>query len=54
MDESDSDSEANQFNRIFIYISQGMNNVFKIIGHALCYSKIAVIIGKINCRKVYL
>ena len=29
MDESDSDSEANQFNRIFIYTSQGMNYVFK-------------------------
>ena len=29
MDKSDSDSEANQFNRIFIYISQGMNYVFK-------------------------
>lgn len=28
MDESDSDSEANQFNRIFIYISQGMDYVF--------------------------
>ena len=28
MDESDNDSEANQFNRIFIYISQGMDYVF--------------------------
>lgn len=28
MDESDSDSEANQFNRIFIYISQDMDYVF--------------------------
>ena len=27
--ESDSDSEANQFNRIFIYILKGMNYVFK-------------------------
>ena len=26
MDESDNDSEANQFNRIFIYISQGMGS----------------------------
>lgn len=28
MDESDNDSEANQFNRNFIYISQGMDYVF--------------------------
>ena len=28
IDESDNDSEANQFNRIFIYISQGMDYVF--------------------------
>ena len=28
MDESDNDSEANQFNRIIIYISQGMDYVF--------------------------
>ena len=28
MDESDSDSEANRFNRILIYISQGMDYVF--------------------------
>ena len=28
MDESDNDSEANQFNRIFMYISQGMDYVF--------------------------
>lgn len=28
MDESDNDSEANQFNRIFIYMSQGMDYVF--------------------------
>ena len=28
MDESDNDSEANQVNRIFIYISQGMDYVF--------------------------
>lgn len=28
MDESDNDSEANQFNRIFIYISQGMDYAF--------------------------
>lgn len=29
MDESDNDSEANQFNRIIIYISQGMDYVFR-------------------------
>ena len=27
LDESDNDSDANQFNRIFIYISQGMDYV---------------------------
>ena len=30
MDESDSDYEANRFNRILIYISQGMDYVFRI------------------------
>ena len=30
MDDSDSDSEANQFNRFFIYISQGMDYIFRI------------------------
>ncbi len=30
MDESDSDSEANRFNRILIHISQGMDYVFRI------------------------
>ena len=30
MDESDSDSEANRFNRILIYIPQGMDYVFRI------------------------
>ena len=29
MDESDSDSEENQFNRIFNYISQGVVYVYK-------------------------
>ena len=29
MDDSDSDSEANQFNRIFTYISQGLDYVFR-------------------------
>ena len=36
MDESDNDSEANQFNRIFIYISQGMDVCIRNIDHVFC------------------